>query len=130
MTKITREALEALGPLEAAVCQHKHFGTYYDGPPRSLDQEEKHFYFSCLSEEVGEYLMAENLEDEYDALLDLLVFTLGALVRQGLPLDGLSDVIYANLQKVVGPVSKRGGYKFDLQKPEGWTPPDLSRYLS
>lgn len=110
--------------------QHRKFGIAYDGPPRLLSLEEKRFRFACFSEESLEYLLAESLDDEYDALLDLLVFVCGTLERQGLPIDGIVDVIHANMKKELGPNGKRGGFELDLRKPEGWQSPDLSRWTN
>lgn len=108
--------------------QHRKFGIAYEGEPRLLSLEEKRFRFACFSEESLEYLLAESLEEEYDALLDLLVFVVGTLERQGLPMDGVVDVILANMQKELGPNGKRGGFELDLRKPEGWLAPDLTRW--
>jgi len=83
-----------------------------------------------MMEEVTEYMVASSLEDQYDALLDLLVFTLGTMERQGFPLDGIVEVISANMLKEIGPNSdKRGGFELDLKKPDGWEPPDLQAVL-
>jgi predicted HAD superfamily Cof-like phosphohydrolase len=109
--------------------QLQHFQIDYAGAPRSLTTEEKRFRTCCMMEEVMEYLTHDNLEKEYDALLDLLVFALGTMVRQGLPIDGIVDVVQANLEKELGPLGKRGDFELDLRKPEGWLPPDLSKYL-
>ena len=35
-------------------------------------------------------------------------------------------VVAANMNKSVGPLSKRGSFAIDLVKPDNWTPPDLS----
>ncbi len=110
--------------------QLAHFGIDYKGPARELSAEEKRFRVCCMMEEVTEYLSTTDREKEYDALLDLLVFAIGTMVRQGMPIDGIVDVIAANMRKQLGPLAKRGDYELDLVKPEGWTPPDLSRYLN
>jgi len=110
--------------------QHKHFNILYTGRPRHLTPEEKEFYIKAILEEVQEYLEAKSLEDEFDALLDIMVFTAGALIRQGFDGDaGIKEVVKANMQKIVGPLDKRGGFKLDLQKPVGWKPPNLSQFL-
>jgi hypothetical protein len=66
------------------------------------------------------------LVDEYDALLDLIVFAVGTLDRQGLPLlKGFEKVMKANMAKEVGQNGdKRGGFKRDLVKPKGWIGPE------
>lgn len=91
--------------------------------------EEKQFRYDCMLEEVDEYRAAKTREDELDALVDIAVFLFGTVDRMD-----FTDVFYrayvrvmkANLDKVVGPNTKRGGYQRDLQKPEGWVPPNLS----
>jgi len=114
---------------KAVRAQHKYFGLLYHGLPRHLSPDEKVFYTKALREEVDEYGYAVSLEDEYDALLDVMVFALGALLRHGFEPQGIEEVVNANMQKIVGPLDKRGGFKLDLQKPEGWQPPNLKKYL-
>lgn len=118
-----------MNPLQLVKKQHAHFGISYDGPPRDLPVEEKRFRVVCMVEEAMEYLSANTLDDEYDALLDLLVFTLGTMERAGFPLDGIVAIIEANMKKELGPGAKRGGFELDLRKPPGWEPPDLGSYL-
>lgn len=109
--------------------QLAHFAIDYNGAPRELSVEERRFRTCCMLEEVTEYLSASGLEKQYDALLDLMVFALGTMVRQGFPIDGIEDVIQANMKKRLGPLARRGDFELDLIKPEGWAPADLSRYL-
>ncbi len=96
--------------------------------PQSLDAREKKFRVDAMLEEVREYESASSLEDELDALVDVVVFALGTAYRQGLHQfeRAFHRVISANSQKVVGPNQKRGAFELDLIKPEGWVPPDLS----
>ena len=100
----------------------------------------QHFHFNQQApkkaehlEELEEYEDAETLEEEFDALIDLVVFALGTAYRQGFHRfnEGVARVIDANKKKVVGPTANRGK-KFgdlDLQKPPGWAPADLSDLL-
>lgn len=114
---------------EAVKNQHKHFDILYEGKPRHLDKDEKDFYFNCFLEEAHEYNDAVSFEEEYDAILDLLVFSLGAMLRHGFSPHGIREVVRANMEKVAGPLEKRGNFKLDLQKPEGWKPPNLEKFL-
>lgn len=111
---------------DLVVAMHKKFGLAHEGPPRKLDADERNFRIMALHEELDEYAQAETLVEEYDALLDLLVFTLGTLYRQGLPAGpGFEEVMHRNLQKEVGQNGdKRGGFKKDLVKPDGWVGPE------
>ena len=48
------------------------FGLTYRDYPRKLSDEEKRFRIVCMFEEVQEYADAETMEDELDALVDLI----------------------------------------------------------
>lgn len=104
------------------------FGLEYLGPPRHLSAEEKSFRIVCLREELDEYIAATTKADEFDALLDLLVFTIGTMLRQGFPiLPGFQRVMAANMLKapaMVRTASKRD-FELDLVKPVGWKSPVL-----
>lgn len=95
--------------------------------PTHLTPEEKVFRLRAMQEELTEYLDSSELVDEYDALLDLLVFTVGTLERHGFPLlAGFQAVMEANLKKELAgsaEASKRG-FSRDLVKPAGWTGPE------
>ena len=110
---------------------HTKFGIVYNGEPRRLDYAEKAFRVAALQEELNEYSEADGLVDQYDALIDLIVFAVGSLERHGFPLQaGFDAVMKANLAKQVGNNPQkadagRAAYKgVDLVKPEGWLPPE------
>ena len=110
---------------------YEKYGLAYDGPPRHLNPDEKQYRISCLREEIEEYNEAETLTDQYDALIDLLVFTVGSLYRHGFPLqEGFDAVMACNLQKEPGnnphkSDKARAEYKgVDLVKPSGWQGPE------
>ena len=104
---------------------HEKFMMSYDGPPRKLDAEEREFRIACLREELEEYVNAKTLVEEYDAILDLIVFAVGTLYRQGLPMLRAYQVVMAcNLSKVPGPNAKRGNFAQDLVKPDSFIGPE------
>lgn len=106
---------------------HKKFGITPDKV--TFYQAEKEFRIMCLREEIQEYEDANNPADELDALVDLMVFALGTVDRQGFAHvfeEAFRRVMEANCKKEVGPNKKRLGFQIDLVKPEGWTAPDLS----
>jgi predicted HAD superfamily Cof-like phosphohydrolase len=94
--------------------------------PTNLSADEKQFRVMALQEELDEYTDAESLVDQYDALLDIIVFAVGTIERHGFPLlKGFEAVMEANSAKEVGQNgSKRGGFKRDLVKPKGWVGPE------
>jgi predicted HAD superfamily Cof-like phosphohydrolase len=105
----------------------KHYGIAYDGPPRELPEATKDFRLAGMAEELDEYRQADpdDLVSQYDALLDLLVFTIGTLHEHGFPMfEGFRAVMDCNMQKIVGTNSKRGDFKFDLRKPHGFVGPE------
>ena len=105
---------------------HKKFDLDNKAGPTKLERDEKSFRVTALLEELNEYKNATSLVDEYDALLDLIVFAVGTLERQGFPLlEGFEAVMHANMAKQVGQnAEKRGGFKRDLVKPYGWVGPE------
>ncbi len=118
--------------LMQVMAMHQQFGIDYNGPPRHLSKGEKNFRIAALDEELDEYNVAETLEQELDALIDLVVFALGAVERHGFRAfqEGFQRVMEANCKKQVGQnpekAKGRADWQFDLVKPEGWKPADLS----
>lgn len=96
--------------------------------PTRLSPERKRYGFNFLEEELTEFSTAETIEDEVDALVDLIYVAHGRLLEMGvLPGPAFEQVHEANMRKRAG-VSKRNG-AFDTVKPDGWTPPSFAKYL-
>jgi len=112
---------------------HERFGLDYRGGPRPLANDLHSFRRNFLFEELEEYLTAHherNLEKQLDALVDLIYVAAGTAYLQGFDLDeALRRVHAANMLKVKAQndaESARGNGTFDVVKPPGWLPPDLS----
>ena len=91
-------------------------------------------YYTLIKEEVAELMAAERLNDrkeELDALIDILVVTIGAIHSMGADGEGAWNEVmrtnFAKIDPVTGKVRKREDGK--VLKPEGWTPPDLEKFL-
>ena len=91
-------------------------------------------YYTLIKEEMGELIAAYNTDDrveQLDALIDILVVTIGALHSMGCyPEDAWNEVMRTNFAKVdpvTGQVTRREDGK--ILKPEGWQPPRLERYI-
>ena len=92
-------------------------------------------YLNLIREEYDE-LMQANQEDDrlemLDALIDILVVTIGAIHSAGFDAEGAwKEVMSTNFAKVdreTGKVRKREDGK--VLKPTGWHPPGLSPYLT
>lgn len=108
---------------------------------RSCDQEvdkfnEKQYnmYIGLIHEEVGELTVAEQNNDQIeqlDALIDILVVTIGAIHSAGFDAEGAwKEVMSTNFAKVdrdTGKVRKREDGK--VLKPVGWVPPNLKPFI-
>ena len=93
--------------------------------------EQYKLYHSLMKEEFQELEDSTTREDDVDALIDILVVTIGALHSIGVDVEGAWNEVHGtNMAKVdreTGKVRKREDGK--VLKPEGWTAPDLKKYL-
>lgn len=89
-------------------------------------------YQALITEEVGELGEAQTPVEQLDALIDILVVTIGAIHSMGADAEGAwQEVMRTNLAKIdpdTGEVQRR---KEDgkILKPQGWQPPCLDPYL-
>ena len=103
---------------------------------QSVDEfNEKQFalYTNLIIEEQQELLEATLSDDrveQLDALIDILVVTVGAIHSMGADAEGAwKEVMSTNFAKIGedGKVRKREDGK--VLKPTGWIPPDLKPYV-
>ena len=100
---------------------------------RNLDQFD--LYVKLIKEEVGELQVAidnNDLVEQLDALIDIMVVTVGAVQSLGVDGEGAwKEVVSTNFAKIdslTGRVRKREDGK--VLKPVGWRPPELSKYIN
>lgn len=112
---------------------HAKFGLAYYGEPRQLPTELHDFRFKFLDEELDEYLTgvhAQSLSHQLDALVDLAYVTLGTAYLHGFDFkEAWRRVHLANMKKIKAQKpgdSLRGNHQYDVVKPPGWQPPDLT----
>lgn len=125
---------------------HEKFGLTFNGKPRVLDEELAKFRVGFMAEELGEYcldhqnteefvqmmkdaIVSVPLEKQFDALIDLVYVVLGTAYMQGFDFnEGWRRVHEANMKKVRAEraVDSTRGSTYDVIKPPGWCPPDLS----
>jgi predicted HAD superfamily Cof-like phosphohydrolase len=98
------------------------------------DESQYNMYLKLIEEEYKELQVAIENKDEqeqFDALLDIVVVCIGAMHSMGSdPEGGWKEVMRTNFAKVdkeTGKVRKREDGK--VLKPIGWTPPNLKPYL-
>ena len=105
-----------------------------DGDKAELptDENERQLRIKLLEEEFNEYLAGEVKDDIVeiaDALADIIYIACGTAVSYGIPLDEIFNEVHrSNMAKLVdGKVIRREDGK--IQKPEGWTPPNIEKIL-
>ena len=96
------------------------------------NQSQYTLYKSLITEEFNELQDADNLVDELDALIDIMVVTIGALHSGGFDAEGAwKEVMRSNFSKIdkeTGMVRKREDGK--VLKPITYSPPDLAPFVS
>jgi predicted HAD superfamily Cof-like phosphohydrolase len=98
-----------------------------------FDKDQFNLYVSLIEEEANELADAITAHDQVetlDALIDILVVTIGAIHSTGSDAEGAwKEVMSTNFAKIGedGKVRKREDGK--VLKPTGWTAPDLKPFL-
>jgi predicted HAD superfamily Cof-like phosphohydrolase len=101
----------------------------------NFNQPQFKLYLGLIEEEYKELKEAINNHDQLetlDALIDILVVTVGAIHSAGYDAEGAwKEVMQTNFAKIdrdTGKVRKREDGK--VLKPLGWTPPNLTPFLN
>lgn len=92
-------------------------------------------YLNLIDEEhreLREAVEANDLTEQLDALIDILVVTIGAIHSAGFDGEGawkeVMSTNFAKIDSLTGRVRKREDGK--VLKPTGWRPPELSKYIN
>jgi predicted HAD superfamily Cof-like phosphohydrolase len=99
------------------------------------NQDQFDLYLKLIQEEVEELQTAVDNNDrieQLDALIDILVVTVGAVQSLGADGEGawkeVMSTNFAKIDSLTGRVRKREDGK--VLKPAGWRPPELSKYIN
>ena len=99
-----------------------------------FDQDQFKMYLGLIEEEYKELKEAVNNHDQLetlDALIDILVVTIGAIHSMGADAEGAwKEVMKTNFAKIdhkTGKVRKREDGK--VLKPTGWKSPELAQFI-
>ena len=99
-----------------------------------INEDQYDLYLNLIKEEVAELQTAVNECDpveQLDALIDILVVTIGAIHSAGFDAEGAWKEVmmtnFAKIDKKTGKVVKREDGK--VLKPDGWTPPNLEPFV-
>jgi len=96
-----------------------------------FNQSQYNMYCNLIKEEFDELQQSKSRIDALDALIDILVVTVGAIHSMGADGEGAWREVmrtnFAKIDKDTGKVRKREDGK--VLKPVGWTPPDLKPFI-
>lgn len=118
-------------PFEDVKAFQLAFGYPVGASPQSLSGEEKARRIAWMREELAELADAEAVEDQADAIVDLLYFAFGCLVEMGVPPSGVWAAVHkANMAKL-RPDGVRRTAIGKVMKPDDWTGPEdeIRRYI-
>jgi predicted HAD superfamily Cof-like phosphohydrolase len=100
----------------------------------TFNNEQFKLYLNLIKEECSELYTANSNNDRtetLDALIDILVVTIGAIHSMGADAEGawkeVMSTNFAKIDKETGKVRKREDGK--VLKPLGWTAPNLVQHL-
>ena len=97
----------------------------------AMNESQYSMYKSLIEEEFRELQEAHDMEAELDALIDILVVTIGAIHSAGFDGEGawkeVMSTNFAKIDKETGKVRKREDGK--VLKPVGWTAPNMVPFL-
>ena len=98
----------------------------------AMNESQYSMYKNLIAEEFDELNEAFDMEAELDALIDILVVTIGAIHSAGFDGEGAwKEVMSTNFAKIdreTGKVRKREDGK--VLKPVGWTAPNMVPFLT
>ncbi|MFI3248693.1 MAG: HAD family hydrolase [Rikenellaceae bacterium] len=104
---------------------HEKFGHPCPDAPVMIDTKRALSRGKWMNEEVAEFLVAKDIYEQADAMIDVIYFALGTMVEMGLEADELFDIVQsANMAKLF-PDGKPHYNPKDgkVIKPEGWEDP-------
>jgi predicted HAD superfamily Cof-like phosphohydrolase len=101
----------------------------------NFNEDQFNLYMTLIEEEcreLGEAVGQHDKVETVDALVDILVVTIGALHSMGADAEGAWKEVmrtnFAKIDKETGKVRKREDGK--VLKPLGWTPPELAPFVT
>ena len=112
---------------------HTAFGHPAPDDIKEMHISERKYRSIWMVEEVVEFIAAEHLVDQVDALIDLIVFTLGTMVEMGVdPREIFDAVHWANMGKLWPDGKPRYRDDNKMLKPPGWESPqkEISKILT
>lgn len=103
---------------------HETFNHPVADKPTLMGPERAQARYTWLQEEIDEFLEAEDIVEQADAMIDTIYFALGTLVELGIKPEALFNIVQgANMAKVWSDGKPRFNDMGKVIKPQGWQDP-------
>lgn len=107
----------------------KEFHVAFDHPvsnsPIKMNSSRVEKRYKWMLEEIDEFLDGETIEDQSDAMIDLLYFALGTLVELGIEPKEMFEIVHkANMTKLWEDGKPRFNQDGKVIKPSAWEDPE------
>ena len=103
---------------------HLRFGHPVADRPRQMDPERALKRYHWMLEEVNEFLEADEIVEQADAMIDVIYFALGTLVEMGIKPDSLFQIVQeANMAKLWPDGQPHYNEEGKTIKPTSWEDP-------
>lgn len=103
---------------------HEKFGHPVADKPTFMHKERAEKRYKWMLEEINEFLEAEEIVEQADAMIDVIYFALGTLVEIGVKPDALFEIVqHANMSKLWEDGLPHYNEDGKTIKPEGWEDP-------
>lgn len=103
---------------------HLKFGHPVSAYPREMDRDRAVKRYRWMLEEIDEFLEADEIVEQADAMIDVIYFALGTLVEMGIQPDRLFDIVQtANMAKLWPDGKPHYNAEGKTIKPSTWEDP-------
>lgn len=103
---------------------HKTFKHPVASKPTFMAKERAEMRYKWMLEEINEFLEADEVVEQADAMIDTIYFALGTLVELGVEPEALFEIVQeANMSKLWADGKPHFNEDGKTIKPEGWEDP-------
>ncbi len=116
---------------------HVKFNHPHSTSPKMISEERGRKRYAWMLEEINEFIEAEDIYEQADAMIDLIYFALGTLVEMGIKPDKLFEIVQnANMSKLWSDGKPHYNEDGKVIKPKEWVNPypllkqEIDKYIN
>ena len=103
---------------------HIKFGHPVEDKPKQMSAERAKKRYNWMLEEINEFIEADEIVEQADAMIDVIYFALGTLVEMGIQPDALFQIVQdANMSKLWSDGKPHYNAEGKTIKPSTWEDP-------